>query len=155
MELSAKGQQFIANWEGTKRNAEGLHIPYKCPAGKWTLGYGEVITGAQVEQFKAGITDEYAALRFKNKLKPFVDAMNKAVKVPVSQNQFDMLVSIAYNNGSAAITGSTLMRLLNKKDYKGAGEQFLKWCHIGKDVCDGLLRRRKAERLIFNTEDKQ
>ncbi len=147
--MSKKGERFLMNQEGTRRNAAGLHVPYICPAGKWTLGYGEVITAAQAQQFKEGITDEYAAARFNTKLRPFVEAMDKAIKVEVMPEQFDMVVSIAYNNGIDAIAKSTLMRKLNAKDFAGAAKEFLRWNHIGTKVCDGLTARRKREMQIF------
>ncbi|KQD16250.1 lysozyme [Acinetobacter baumannii] len=69
--------------------------------------------------------------------------------MPLTQNQFDALVSLAYNIGSGAFKGSTLLKLLNKGDYKGAADQFLVWNKAGGKVMKGLVRRREAERALF------
>ena len=71
------------------------------------------------------------------------------VKVPLNQNQFDALVSFEYNVGYGALAGSTLLRLLNAGDYKGAGGQFGRWVYGGGKTLPGLVRRRKAELDLF------
>lgn len=152
MLLSAKGERFIMNEEGFRKNKQGLHVPYKCAAGKWTLGYGEVVGEEGAEKFKDGITEEEAVKRFRVKVKQFVDAMNKAIRVPVTQNQFDALVSLAYNNGADAIAKSTCVRLINNRLFTQAADEFPKWCHCNGEVNKGLVARRKREQKIFNTK---
>lgn len=90
----------------------------------------------------------------------FETMIDKAVKVPLTQNQFDALVSIVYNvgPGSKYKSGilrlksgqpSTLLRLLNAGDYKGAADQFDVWISKGSAVENGLRRRRAAEKALF------
>ena len=73
----------------------------------------------------------------------------KLVKMKLSQNQFDALVSFAYNVGSRALSTSTLLKKLNAGDIKGAADEFLRWNKAGGKVLNGLPRRREAERALF------
>ena len=69
--------------------------------------------------------------------------------MPLTQHQFDALVSFAYNVGVNALRTSTLRRKLNAGLYDEAADQFLRWNRGGGRVLAGLTRRRKAERLLF------
>lgn len=69
--------------------------------------------------------------------------------VPLSQNQFDALVSLVYNIGETAFSNSTLLKKLNAKDYQGAADQFPRWNKGGGQVLKGLVRRRADERDLF------
>ena len=77
-------------------------------------------------------------------------AINGNVKVPLTQNQYDALCSLVFNSGRNAFAGSTLLRLLNVNNYKGAAGPFFQWKRAGNDP-DLLLPRRKRERELFNT----
>jgi hypothetical protein len=76
-------------------------------------------------------------------------AVERLVKVPLNQNQFDALVSFAYNCGEGNLGKSTLLRRLNAGDYKGAAAQFAAWNKGGGQVLKGLVRRRAAEAALF------
>lgn len=69
----------------------------------------------------------------------------------INQNQFDALVSFAYNLGLGALHGSTLLRLVNSGDIAGAANEFPKWNHAGGVVSSGLTHRRLAEQKLFLT----
>lgn len=159
MQLSTKGEHFIANEEGKKLNDKGLHIPYKCAAGKWTLGYGEVIAGKDVIKFKGGITEEEALIRFRKKYAEFVAAVNKVIRVPLTQNQFDMLVSLAYNIGIRNFTNSTVARLVNNRQFVNAADHFADWNKITDPEtkalvpCAGLTARRAREKARFLSKE--
>jgi len=75
------------------------------------------------------------------------------VKVHLSQNQFDALVSLVFNIGGGAFKGSTLLKKLNAGDYAGAADQFLVWNRAGGKVLKGLTTRRESERKQFLTKD--
>lgn len=125
---------------------EGLRLrSYLCPANVWTIGYGHTgnVTSNQI------ITSEQAESILKSDLQRFENAVSDAVKVPLNQNQFDALVSLAFNIGVGAFSGSTLVRMLNAANYTGAADQFLRWNRAGGRVLDGLTRRRQAERALF------
>lgn len=79
----------------------------------------------------------------------FEEAVNQAVTVPLTQNEFDALVSFAYNVGANALRTSTLLKLLNDSDYDGAALQLLRWDKQAGKPLPGLTRRRKAEKALF------
>lgn len=139
MRTSQKGIDLIKKFEGCRLEA------YKCPAGIWTIGYGHT------KGVKDGmiISREQAKEFLREDLKVYEKAVESCVKVPLSQNQFDALVSFCYNCGSGALKTSTLLRLLNEGKYSEAGEQFLRWNKAGGKVLVGLTRRREEERELF------
>jgi lysozyme len=138
--LSKKGAEFIASFEGFRADA------YWDAYGKvWTIGYGTahgVKKGDHVTKSEAlGLLQKDAASAVK--------AINDLVKVPLTQNQLDALVSFVYNLGAGALGESTLLKKLNKRDYKGAASEFPKWVYAGGVQLPGLVRRRKAEAALF------
>ena len=143
MRTSENGRRFIANFEGLRLKA------YKPdPKEKfWTIGYGHY--GADVKEGMT-ITKEQAEQFFINDLKRFEDFVNVNVKVGLNQNQFDALVSFAYNCGCGNLQKSTLLKKLNLGDYKGASDEFLKWTRGASGVpLQGLVKRRQQEREMF------
>lgn len=128
------------------RQAEGLRLrAYKCPAGVWTIGYG---TTAGVKEGQI-ITRERAEELLRDDVKRFEDQVLRLVKVQLTQGQLDALVSFTYNLGAANLGNSTLLRLLNAGDYKGAAAQFDRWTKAGGKELPGLVKRRAAERALF------
>lgn len=140
MNISEKGIKLIKNFEGCRLEA------YKCPAGIWTVGYGH--TGSTVHQ-GLKISQSEADSLLKTDLIIHCNNVSKLVKVPLNQNQFDALVSLEYNIGYGNFSRSTLLKLLNTKNYKGAAEQFAVWRLGGGKILPGLVRRRKAEKDLF------
>lgn len=138
-QTSIQGVAFIKQWEGLRLSA------YKCPAGVWTIGYGHT------KGVKPGdkITELTAVTFLRQDLIDFEQGVLKAVRVPLKQNQFDALVSLAFNIGVNAFKESTLVELLNRKDYQGAADQFPRWRRAGDKVLPGLQARRKKERSMF------
>ena len=78
----------------------------------------------------------------------YEDAVKRAVRVPVNENQFAALVSFTYNIGAGSLSRSTLLRKLNDGDYAGAADEFPRWNKAGGRVLNGLVRRRAAEREL-------
>lgn len=147
-----------------KHIAGKADIPFDllCLSGApWTIGYGH--TGPEVKQ---GLrwTQQQADEAFKRDVAPFETLVNTHVKVPLTQGQFDALVSIIYNVGPGRAgqrdgiiwlkTGSpsTLLRKLNLGDYVGAGRAFLSWNRAGGAVVRGLEIRRGEEADMFMEE---
>ena len=134
------------------KSFEGLRLTgYTCAAGKATVGFGHC--GPEV---KVGmvITQDEADRLLAEDLAKFEAGVNAAVKTPISQNQFDSLVSFSFNVGLKAFQNSTLLKLLNKRMYGEAAAQLERWCHAnGGAVLPGLLRRRRAEKELFLTPD--
>ena len=139
MEISQAGIDLVKNFEQCEL------IPYRCPAGVLTDGWGNtngVVEGKPITQEKAN-ADLYANLQTAS------DAVNRFVKVPLTQAQHDSLTSFIYNVGVYAFLGSTLLRRLNGSDFDGAADELLRWNKSGKRVLNGLTRRRTAERTMF------
>ena len=94
-------------------------------------------------------TEEQAEAWFLEDVAWAEDCVNRAVTAQLSQEEFDACVSLCFNIGCKAFSGSTLVKMLNSSDYDGASEQFLRWNkQAGKELA-GLTRRREAERELF------
>ena len=137
--ISDVGLSLIKKFEGCRVNA------YLCPAKVWTIGYGHTKTVKPGQQ----ITLEFANQLLQQDVEVFEQAVVKLVKVSLNQNQFDALVSFAFNVGVGALTQSTLLSLLNRKNYLGAAEQLLRWTKAGNVTLKGLVDRRKEEYELF------
>ena len=144
MTISSVGIQLITSFEDLKLKA------YDDGVGVWTIGYGTTIypNGVAVKKGDS-CTLEQAKSFFQYDLRRFQTAVNDAVNIPLSQNQFDALGSLAYNIGTNAFKTSTLVKYLNALDYKAAADQFLVWNKACGSVLKGLVRRREAERALF------
>lgn len=142
MNLGEAGVALIREFEQCRLRA------YKpTPDDVWTIGWGHT-AGVRMGDT---CTQEEADAWFAEDVVRFEQAVNAAVTVPLTQNEFDALVSFAYNVGVGAFRGSTLVRLLNNSDYEGAEKQFLRWTKQAGNELAGLVRRRNAERDLFNT----
>ena len=144
MHVSPSGVDLICNFEGLRLKA------YDDGVGVWTIGYGttKYPNGIRVKKGDT-CTLEQAKAYMQNDLKSFEQTVNNTVKVPLNQNQFDALVSLAYNIGSTAFKNSTLVRQLNEGNYKAAANQFNVWVNAGGKRMQGLVNRRAAERTLF------
>lgn len=140
MKTSNAGLSLIKGFEGFRAKA------YVCPAGVLTIGYGH--TGPDVKPGMT-ITETRGTELLAQDVSRFERAVDKFVKVPLSQNQYDALVSFTYNVGEGKLQSSTLLKKLNAKDYAGAAAQFDRWNKGGGKVLAGLVRRRAAERKMF------
>jgi lysozyme len=132
---------LVAEFEGCKLTA------YQDSNLIWTIGYGHT------QGVKQGATcTEQQALDWLSADLDIADAaVNRLVKLPLTQGQFDALVSFTYNLGAARLAGSTLLMLLDRSDFIGAANQFLSWCMADGKTVPGLLRRRNAERTMFQS----
>ena len=140
MQLSDSGLRLIERFEGFKPTA------YRDVRGIWTIGYGH--TAGVKEGDKCTFAAAQEMLRADAQIA--ADAVNKFARVPLTQNQFDALVSLTFNIGAEAFEESTLLRLLNDSEYAAASEQFLQWRRAGNDK-SALLPRRSQERTLFDT----
>lgn len=140
MKISQKGIDLIKSFEGLELKA------YKDSIGILTIGYGS--TGSHVKQGMT-ITKEQAEELLKQDVSRFEKGVNDLVKIPLTQNQFDALVSFSFNLGLGNLKSSTLLRKLKAFDYSGAANEFLRWNRAGGKVLNGLTRRRQAEKDMF------
>lgn len=150
LKTSQKGIELIKKFEGCKLTA------YRDSVGVWTIGFGHtkdvkadmVITAGQAEQF---LKDD--VVYFENG----VNKLLKTLKAPVTQNQFDALISFAFNLGLGNLRKSTLAKKLyvmqqNDRDsVQAVADEFPRWNKAGGQVLTGLTHRRNAERALFLT----
>ena len=148
MNIGAAGIALIKEFEGCKLRA------YQDGGGVWTIGWGH--TGQEVVE---GLTwtQEEADAALMGDLEEAVEGVNRLVMVPLTQNEFDALVSFAFNVGTdidadtkaEGLGDSTLLRKLNESDYDGAAREFAKWNKDNGKIVAGLTRRRMAETALF------
>lgn len=143
LRLSNKGAKFVQSFEGYFPKA------YLDPIGVLTIGWGH--TNHHEPKFSAGEvwSREKCEEVFRSDMKLFENEVKRLVKVPLTQGQFDALVSFTYNCGGGNLAKSSLLRKLNAGDYEGAAQQFQYWNKAGGRVLPGLTRRRAAEALMF------
>lgn len=140
MDLSLAGLAHLKQFEGLRLQ------PYKDSAGLWTIGYGHLLKPGE---WWDSITEQFATQLLADDVGTAEDAVNSLVKVPMTQPQFDALVSFVYNVGVGAFRRSTLLRKLNAGDYAGAAGQFPLWRNAGGRLVQGLVNRRAAEVALF------
>lgn len=141
MKTSANGINLIKQFEGLELEA------YQDAVGIWTIGYGH--TGPDVKPGMRITEKEADNLLSKRLAREFEPGVNSAIRGDVNQNEFDALVSLAYNIGVSALKKSTVIKRLNKGDIMGAADAILWWNKAGGRVLNGLVRRRAAERALF------
>lgn len=128
---------------------EGCHLKaYKCPAGVWTIGWGQ--TGKDI---KEGVvwTQEQADAALERSVAEFTVGVLRLIKVRLRPEQIGALVSFAYNLGITNLSKSTLLKHINNnKDVESIVAQFLVWNKAGGKTLLGLLYRRASEALMFS-----
>lgn len=135
------------------KRSEALRLDaYQDAVGVWTIGYGWTgpVEGIPVHGGMI-ISQDTAEILLRNGLLQYERAINQLVTATLNQNQFDALVSLAYNIGLGAFERSTLLKKLNDGDMDGAAAEFLRWNKAGGKVLPGLDTRRKAEATLFQT----
>ena len=140
MQISENAISIIQKLEGFRSK------PYLDLGGKPTIGYGH--TGG-VTMLTNPISEQTATQYLLDDLNFFEEQVNRFVKVPINQNQFDALVLLIFNVGVTPLL-KRLGKYLNSGDYNQAAEEFLQWDHVGVKVVQGLLNRRMQERELFN-----
>ncbi|MNG59655.1 Lysozyme RrrD [compost metagenome] len=142
MQTSNKGRGFIKGFEDLRLVA----YPDPGTGGKpWTIGWGHTKGVKQGDR----ISQEQAEKLLSDDLAGFELTVNSAIERSMTQNQFDAMVSLAFNIGGSAFAGSTLVKKFNAGDAKGAANEFSKWKNSGGKVMPGLVKRRAAEREMF------
>ncbi|AVH14355.1 lysozyme [Acinetobacter indicus] len=144
MHISPSGIDLICNFEGKRLTA------YDDGVGVWTIGFGTTVYPNGIKVMKGDTcTEAQAKTYMAHDLKKFEATVNKAVTVQLNQNQFDALVSLAYNIGTNAFSKSTLVKKLNANDIRGAADQFDVWVNAGGKRMQGLVNRRAKEKALF------
>jgi lysozyme len=127
--------------------AEGFRASaYFDRTGKvWTVGFGETLGVTE----RTRITEDEADKRLRTRLSAFGSGVQRLVRVPLTQSQFDALTDFAYNGGLAALAQSALLMRLNNRDMQGAAFEFSRWNKSGGEVLAGLTKRRAMEHSWF------
>lgn len=138
--VNDEGLDHLKRWEGLRTEA------YRDSAGILTIGYGHTAAaGPPAVSPGMTITEAEAETIFRRDLETFERAVERNVKVPLTDNQFAALVSFVYNVGEGAFKKSTLLRKLNAGDYDGVPNELGKWVNAGGQRVQGLANRRAAE----------
>lgn len=142
MKLNNEGYKLITKHEGL------VLKPYLCPAKVATIGYGNTYyeDGKKVTLLDQPITKERAFEMFKEIADRFAKAVSQSVTSDINQNQFNALVSFAYNVGIANFKKSTLLKLVNANpNDPNIKNEFMKWKKANGVVLNGLIKRRNDE----------
>lgn len=142
MKLNDDGYLLISDFEGFSA------VPYLCSAGVPTIGYGNTYypDGKRVTMADKATTKKEAFEIFKHTADRFALSVNRYLKKPVTQNQFNSLTSFAYNLGTGNFAGSTLLKKVNiNPNDPSIKTEFLKWDKAGGKVVKGLTTRRNKE----------
>lgn len=142
MTTSEQALAAIKGFEGFRA------LAYVDSSGVATIGYGEtrsVHPGMYV-------TEHEADLMLRAEVQEIEKELRILVKVPLNQGQYDALVDFCYNLGAGSLSRSTLLVLLNAKDYTAASQEIPKWCRDrhGNEIA-GLKARRFVEQRWFDT----
>lgn len=151
--ISSNGIELVKRFEGLHRvQPDGMVSAYRCPAGRWTIGYGST------RGIRSGVklTQEECEERLIEDLHDAEAIVKRNVLVPLSQYQFDALVSWVFNLGEGNLRSSTLLKKLNRGDYQAIPEQILRWNKAKVNgelqVLPGLTRRRAAEAALWSLD---
>lgn len=143
MKTSQDGVELICHFEGLRLEA------YLCPANVWTIGYGHT------KGVKEGdvIDQEQAEALLIEDLAEFEEYVNHAVEIDLEQHQFDAIVAWTFNLGPGNLRESTLLNRINYGPLSEVPFQIQRWTRAGGQVLEGLVRRRKAEALLWQGMD--
>ena len=139
MIYSKTGLELTEQFEGCRL------VAYQDSKGVWTIGYGHtrgVYPGMTISSYQAGVWLQQDITWAESEV-------NRLIRVPATQPEFDALVDFTFNCGAGNFQHSTLLELVNKGDMADAANEFEKWDHCGGKVVAGLLRRRLAEKAEF------
>jgi len=143
MKISLEGLALIKRFEGCRLEA------YKCSANVLTIGYGH--TGGVKESDT--ITQEEADELLEKDVLKFEEYVEDNVIVELDQSQFDALVAWTFNLGPGNLRESTMLKKLNDSDYASVPSEMKRWNKAGGKTLDGLIRRRNAEALLFQSKE--
>lgn len=143
--ISKDGLDLICRFEGFSP------VIYICPAGYPTIGYGHLITEANKEKFLDGVDEDEALELLRKDVAVAERAVLRLITVPLTQGQFDALVSFTFNLGAGALQRSTLRHKINREEHDDVPAELMKWVWAGGKKLKGLVKRRKAEAISYKT----
>jgi lysozyme len=141
--VSQQGLALIKRFEGFSPTI------YLDAAGLPTIGYGHLLRPGEAEMFARGISEEAGIALLIKDVQKAEQAVLRLVHVPLSEGQFDALVSFTFNLGSGALQRSTLRRKVNREEHADVPPEFMRWIWAGGKKLKGLVRRRAAEAALY------
>lgn len=150
MRMSEHGRNLLTQWEGFKTK------PYLDVGGKQTIGVGHLLTDAELNSgsleiqgvrvpWGPGLTQSQVGELLRQDLTRFEEAVERLVSVPLTQNQFDALVSFTFNLGETNLAESTLLKRVNAGDFEAVPTELIRWTKVAGKPIEGLIRRREHE----------
>lgn len=168
--INIAGRNVICSFEGLlDGDPSTVNLdPYLCPADVWSIAWGHAIIDPVTNQllrgaenrarayalYPGGITRDQAVALLDQDLIEKAKGLDVLIKTEVTSNQFSALGSFAFNEGLGHVNSSTLLRLVNARQFAAAADQFPLWDKANGQVLNGLVRRRAAERQLFLTPDQ-
>ena len=143
MKISLEGLSLIKRFEGCRLES------YKCSANVLTIGYGHTSGVKETDT----ITQDEADKLLQEDVEQFEKYVDDNVTVELGQSQFDALVAWTFNLGVGNLRESTMLKKLNSEDYASVPSEMKRWNKAGGKTLDGLIRRRKAESLLFESKE--
>ena len=141
--ITQDGIDLIKRFEGFSSTV------YICPAGYPTIGYGHLVrSGESVTEISEAEAEEL----LRKDVETAERAVLRLVNVPLTDGQFDALVSFTFNLGSGAFQRSTLRRKVNRQTHAEVPEQLMRWVWAGGRKLRGLRKRRSAESILYRLQ---
>ena len=147
--IGQKGIELLKHWEQGPQGGFAA-TTYKCPGNKNTIGWGHVIK--VTDNITPPITLAQAESLLRSDVEWACEAVNKWVRLELTQNQFDALVCFVFNVGATNFKSSTLLAVLNQGRLDLVPAQFIRWNKSNGKVIKGLTNRRIAEVLLWQTQ---
>lgn len=142
-QITKQGLELIKRFEGFEPEV------YLDAAGYPTIGYGHLIRKHEHDMFKNGISEPAAEALLAKDVVVAEKAVLRLIRVPLTDGQFDALVSFTFNLGSGALQRSTLRRKVNRDEHNEVPREFMRWVWAGGRKLKGLIRRRAAEAELY------
>jgi len=150
MKTGTKGIKLLKSFEGWRSKA------YRDSVGVWTIGYGHTsMAGPPKVTPNMTITKAQGEAILKKDLKKYEKAVNDYVRVQLTQEQFDALVSFCYNVGPGNFKKSSVLRYVNARKFDDVPSRLMLWNKAGGKVLRGLTRRRAAEGELWSSGTRE
>jgi lysozyme len=143
--VTQEGLSLIKRFEGFSPSI------YLDAAGLPTIGYGHLLRKGEAEMFRRGISHEAGIALLIKDVEAAERSVLRLITVPLTNGQFDALVSFTFNLGGGALQRSTLRRKVNREEHDDVPAEFLRWVWAGGKKLRGLVRRREAELLLYQS----
>lgn len=143
LRTSPNGLRLIKQFEGFSA------VRYLDAAGLPTIGYGHLLTAQELSGYGEPLDADRAHVLLAQDVVVAENAIARFITVPLSQNQFDALVSFTFNLGAATLQRSTLRRVVNRGDHADVPEQLERFVWAGGRKLAGLIKRRAAEAQLY------